>query len=311
MIERWKQVERLLPERIKIIIQEEQLQVEQLQEIRLRIGRPPILIYRNQEWDFPMKTNEQYIVTKEDMRELMDYISQYSLYAFESELRRGYLTVEGGHRVGVAGKVLIEKNEVKTIQSISSANIRIAHEVIGCADQVMPYVMKRGDFLHTIIISSPKCGKTTLIRDLIRQLSDGSVYASGQTVSVIDERSELGACYKGIPQNDLGKRTDILDGCPKAEGIEMMIRAMSPSVLAIDEIGGKEEIRALEYGIASGCKLLASVHAKDLEEFFLKPGFEKVVEQAWFDRYIILQNQPEIGTLGGIYDKGGKPLCIN
>lgn len=191
----------------------------------MRLGQP-LRVVRGKEEIVLRSGTEPYIVTKEELRETMDYISHYSLYAYENELRQGFVTVEGGHRVGVAGKVIMEKERVKNIQYISSLNIRVSHEVLGCADRLIPYIVANKQVCHTLIISPPCCGKTTLIRDLIRQISDGNEYVKGCSVGVVDERSELGGCYLGIAQNHLGTRTDVLDCCPKAEGMIMLIRSM-------------------------------------------------------------------------------------
>jgi stage III sporulation protein AA len=158
-------------------------------------------------------------ITKNEIRETMEYISNYSLYAFEDEIRQGFITINGGHRIGIAGKIIIENDEIKGMKHISFINIRLAHQVKGCANKVIPYLIdeKTKGIYHTLIISPPRCGKTTLLRDIIRQLSDGNSRYPGMNVGVVDERSEIGACYMGTPQNDLGIRTDVLDCCPKAK----------------------------------------------------------------------------------------------
>ena len=232
--ERGEQILSILAKSVRKIIQEDKPDPKELQEIRLRTGQPVRIVCSNRERVLPSEA-APHIVTKEEMRETMDYISHYSLYAYENELKQGFLTIEGGHRVGVAGKVIMEEEKVKNIQYISSVNIRISHEVIGCADGLLPYITKNKQVCHTLIISPPCCGKTTLIRDLIRQISDGNQYVKGCSVGVVDERSELGGCYLGIAQNHLGSRTDILDCCPKAEGMIMLIRSMSPQVIAVEK----------------------------------------------------------------------------
>ena len=209
------QILNILARNIRRVIEKEAIDFSYLQEIRLRAGQPVRILLRSREKVLP-SGEEPHIVTKEEVRETMEYISHYSLYAYENELRQGFLTIEGGHRVGVAGKVIMEKDKVKNIQYISSVNVRVSHEVIGCADRLLPYITKNRQVCHTLIISPPCCGKTTLIRDLIRQISDGGPYVKGCSVGVVDERSELGGCYLGIAQNHLGTRTDILDCCPKA-----------------------------------------------------------------------------------------------
>ena len=309
--ERQQQILRILARGIREILEKEHLQFNNLQEIRLRIGKPLMIVYKNEEQILPQKAEKKPVVTKDEMRETLDYISHYSLYAYESEMRQGFITVEGGHRVGMTGKVILEGKRIKNMQYISSVNIRVAHEVIGCANVVLPHLTKNKEMCHTLIISPPGCGKTTLIRDLIRQISDGNQYVKGCTVGVVDERSELGGCYLGVAQNDLGMRTDILDCCPKAEGMLLLIRSMSPRVLAVDEIGGEEEIRALEYAMQCGCKMLASVHGNDLEEISEKPGVQKLVEQRRFERYVILDSRKKPGAVREICDERRNVLCRN
>ena len=302
------QILSILAKSVRRIIQEDAGGLEGLQEIRLRTGQPVRIVRGNREKILPSES-DPHIITKEEVRETMDYISHYSLYAYENELRQGFLTIEGGHRVGVAGKVIMERDKVKNIQYISSVNIRISHEVIGCADSLLPYITKNKQVCHTLIISPPCCGKTTLIRDLIRQISDGNQYVKGCSVGVVDERSELGGCYLGIAQNHLGSRTDILDCCPKAEGMIMLIRSMSPQVIAVDEIGTSEDIHAVEYAMQCGCKLIASVHGLDMEEAKKKPVLGELIRRRMFERYVVLGNGEHPGEIRGIYDERGSVLC--
>ena len=306
--DRKAQILNILAKNVRRIVERDVPDVSGLQEIRLRTGQPLRILRGNRESVLP-EGGQPHIVTKEEMRETMEYISHYSLYAYENELRQGFLTIEGGHRVGVAGKVIMEKDKVKNIQYISSVNVRVSHEVIGCADRLLPYITKNRQVCHTLIISPPCCGKTTLIRDLIRQISDGGPYVKGCSVGVVDERSELGGCYLGIAQNHLGTRTDILDCCPKAEGMIMLIRSMSPQVIAVDEIGTAEDIRAVEYAMQCGCKLIASVHGLDMDEATKKPVLGELIRRRMFERYVVLGNGKHPGEIRGIYDERGSVLC--
>ena len=304
MKEQKKQILQVLGKRIQQDVEKEQFDFSCLQEIRLRTGKPLTVLYRGKE-KFLTK------VEQEDIRETLEYISNYSLYAYENEMRQGFITIEGGHRVGMAGKVVMEEGKIKNLKYISSINVRVAHEVKGCADRLFPYITKERQICHTLIISPPRCGKTTLLRDMIRQISDGNRWVKGVPVGVVDERSELGACYMGRAQNDLGIRTDILDCCPKADGMLMLIRSMAPQVIAVDEIGAREEICAIEYALHCGCKMLATAHGVSMEEMKKKPFFEQMIREKRFERYVVLGNEHHMGEILGIYDENGNRIFEN
>ena len=295
-------IKQVLAKNIREAIEREELDWSYIQEIRLRIGHPLVVIYCDKEIVLLDS------IGKKELMETLEYVSNYSLYAYENELRQGFITIEGGHRVGVAGQVLVEKGQVKNLKNISSVNIRMSHEILHSADSILPYIVQNRQVCHTLIISPPRCGKTTILRDLIRQISDGNKWAKGCTVGVVDERSELAGCYQGIPQNDVGMRTDVLDGCPKVEGMLMLIRSMAPQVIAIDEIGGMEEVETMKYAMHCGVKMLATVHGESMDEIRKKPLFEQLVKDHCFKRYIVLQNGERVGEVAGIYDERGSLL---
>ena len=290
---------KFLPRRIRNILIISKVDLNDIQEIKIRIGKP-IMVLSDKGEVIVRELSEE-----ADIREMLEYISNYSLYAYEEEMRQGFITIEGGHRIGLCGQTIIENGQIKNLRYISSINIRIAHEVLGCSDEVIPYLIENGNILHTLIISPPRCGKTTLLRDIIRQISDGNAWVRGVTVGVVDERSEIGGCYKGVPQNQLGIRTDILDGCPKAEGMLMLIRSMGPEVIAVDEIGTKEDVHAIDYAMHCGCKMIATVHGKSLDEIREKPELGRLVKDHRFERYIVLGNKRGVGSVEGIYDENG------
>ena len=278
------------------------LRSDKIYEIRLRVGRPLFYTYDGGE-GFLTDHDGKYVVTREDLKETMEYISGYSLYSYEDEMRQGFLTVQGGHRVGVTGKVILDGNEIQGMKYISFINVRLAHEVVGCADQVMPYIRKKDWVAHTLIVSPPRGGKTTLLRDMIRKISD-----EGQTVGVVDERSEIGACYQGVAQNDLGIQTDVMDACEKGQGMNMLIRSMAPDVIAVDEIGSKEDVEALFFCAYRGCSILATAHGKNKESLSKNPYMREIINKKMFQRYVILEQRDQPGYITKIMDENGVVL---
>lgn len=268
---------------------------EQIQEIRLRVGRP-VVVHMNgrerfltDEGEFTGNSAQAHCPEEAELSEMLDHICHYSPYAFEEELRRGFVTVAGGHRVGVAGQAVLEADgSIRTLKNISFLNIRVSHEKKGAADRVLPDIYRNGYPKNTLIISPPGCGKTTLLRDLIRKISDGNSLGKGLTVGVVDERSELAGSFQGIPQNDMGMRTDVLDGCPKEKGMLLLLRSMSPQVIAIDELGSEGELKALGQAAACGCRILATVHGENRRDVERRFGLEPAFWDRMFEFFIIL-----------------------
>lgn len=293
---------------IRFILGQVSLDFTQVQEIRLRVQAPLLMICRNQEYyitsqgALTRQVQDAYRVSPRELKETLEYMGRYSLYAFEEEMKQGFLTIPGGHRIGLAGKTVCDRSGIRTMKGISSVNVRLSHQVRGCADPVLPWLYDRGEICHTLILSPPRCGKTTLLRDLVRQISDGSRERPGMTVGVVDERSEIAACYQGIPQNDLGIRTDVLDCCPKAQGIWMLIRTMSPQVIAVDEIGSREEMEAMEYVMNCGCRIIATIHGSSIWDVRQKPALARLVSEQWFGRYVVLKPQAHVDRQIQIYD---------
>lgn len=301
----------LFSAKIRRMLLHAQLELQKLQEIRMRKGQPVFLYYKEQEYalteDGRLEKEAQkgYRIQESDFKEMLESISGYSLYAFEEELKQGYLTVPGGHRIGVAGKLICDRDGVSCIRNIAFLNIRLAHQIKGCADFVMKYLCEAGEVCHTLIVSPPRCGKTTLLRDIIRQISDGTDQLAGQNVGVVDERGELAGSYCGVPQNDLGMRTDVLENCEKGLGMMMLLRSMAPQVLAVDELGSSEDEAAVEKIFHCGCRLIATVHGSSLEDLKRIRWLNDIQKRRLFERYIILDAQAKAGTVREIFDGAG------
>ena len=286
-------------------------------EIRLRINLPLLITGMVSETMVTEDGTVTQDITKAvrighaDLVKTIQMLSKHSLYALENEIRSGFITIAGGHRIGLAGQALVENGQVKALKNISSLNIRIARQRKGCADKLMPWLIGPGGQIYsTLIISPPRCGKTTILRDVARQLSAGMKehHITGVTVGIVDERSEIAASQYGIPSMDLGERCDILDSCPKAQGMLMLIRSMAPRVIVTDELGRQEDALAVEEATHAGVAVITTAHGQSLEHIMGRPYVGQLIRQGCFERYVMLGTVPAIGTIVKVISGGGELL---
>lgn len=301
--------------------------LQQLEEIRIRTNTDTLLISGGREYS--LRDGDE--ITAEVLEEILNRLLDYSYYAYEEELSRGYITIEGGHRVGICGRVTLENGQVHLIKDVSSLNIRRSREITGASEKILGAVLSpakvsaesvsnagipagcggkkspvtsaisgacssaagcgRMVVRNTLIISPPKCGKTTMLRDLARNLSN-----AGFRIGICDERSEIAGCYDGKTSYDLGPRTDVLDGCPKADGILMLIRAMSPDVVMTDEIGKPEDAAAIRSALSAGVKIITTIHGSSFEDA-AKSAVGALITDHVFETLIFLSAQPVTGTV--------------
>lgn len=278
------------PERIREKLKCFQLKF--LEEIRIRNGKTIFLKIGQEE----IQTN--CIVHTEEILEILQKICDNSIYTYQNQICNGYITIKGGHRVGITGNVVIKEGQVTNISHIYSLNFRVARSVLGCSIPILKYILNiSGNTVYnTMIISPPGRGKTTILRDLIRNLSNGipEYHFHGMNIGVVDERGEIAAMYRGIPQNDIGQRTDVLDNISKDLGMKMLVRSMSPKVIVADEIGTVQDIEAIEYAICSGVKGIFTAHSSGIEDVIQNPILGKLYEQNMIDRILVIGENRQI-----------------
>jgi len=255
------------------------------EEIRMRCGQAVTLCRGSREQQIDC------VLTAQDLQQILHNLIEYSYYAYEEDLARGFVTIEGGHRVGVCGRAVVRDGQPVLLKEISSLNIRFAREVRGCCRRLLPELMEGGNIHNTLIISPPGCGKTTLLRDIARELSENRFH-----VSICDERSELAGMYRSRPGFDLGPRCDVLDGCDKSIGIPMLIRSMAPQVVITDEIGRPEDVAAAMQCLVSGVRLVTSIHGTGREDAE-RSSIGSLVKQGFFRRLVCLGREQGAGTV--------------
>lgn len=306
----YRSILQLFPKEMRAVFEIVASRVGQVNEIRLRAGKPVLILENGRE--FFLDKSGKYINTregalcldKEVLEKIVQHICHYSLYAFEEEVRQGYITVAGGHRIGMVGQVVLDgEGKIKTMKYICGLNIRISHQVKGVADAILPELYHNGHPKSVLIVSAPGGGKTTLLRDIVRSLSNGSAYGSGVSVGVVDERSEIGGSYLGQPQNDVGIRTDILDACPKVLGMMMLLRSMSPKVIAIDELGSEEDLEAVRVAAVSGCKMVATMHGDSMEDILHRKQMKEALDEGLFETVLLLGKEKSRYMVRQIYER--------
>lgn len=296
-----KKIIEYFPDKLKNILFEK-LKENDLEEIRVRNGKPIVLKFNNKEEVI------KYNVCFQEILEILQLICENSIYSYQKNISEGFITLQGGHRVGIVGSCVIEEGKVININYINSFNFRIARQVIGCSHFVLEYILdlENNSIFNTLIVSPPGYGKTTILKDITRQISNGieNKNFKGIDVGIVDERSEIASMYKGIPQNDLGIRTDILENVSKPIGMKMLVRSMSPKVIIADEIGSFEDLEAINYSLCSGCKGIFTAHGSGFEDISRNPVLKSLLDIHIFERIIFLDK--EKGQIKNCYELNKK-----
>ena len=254
----------------------------ELEEIRIRNNKPIILKFLEKEKII------NYKIKTEDILETLEKVTENSIYTYEKQIANGFITLPGGHRVGITGNAIIEEGKVINITYISGMNFRIARQIKGCSNFLLSHIYNIEEIKNTLIVGIPGTGKTTILKDLIRNISNGTENISGVNVGVVDERNEIAAMYKGIEQTDLGTRTDVISNLPKDIGIKMLIRSMTPRVIAVDEIGGKKDSETINYASKSGVKVIATIHGDSITDIKLNPEINEILNNRIIEEVIVL-----------------------
>jgi len=260
--------------------------IEEIQEIRIRSNREILL--KLMERDVIL----QYNVTQAEILQILERLCENSIYAYKNQICEGFITVKGGHRIGLTGSCVIENGKIINVKYISSLNFRIAREILNCSTRILREIIdiENKTIYNSIIVAPPGKGKTTVLRDIIRRLSNGidEINLKGKTCGVVDERGEIAAMYKGVPQNDVGIRTDIIENVHKNQGIHMLIRTMAPEIIACDEIGSREDVESIHYALYSGVKGIFTMHGRSIEDIKNNKQIYELIENREIQKVIFL-----------------------
>lgn len=303
-------LQKILPREVNIALSS-RLNMDKLYEVRLRSGGVVSLNYGGTYYFFGKtglleNSSDAFECTQGMLQDVVMRAADYSVYASTKQINSGFLSVQGGIRLGICGEVVWDNNQIRAIKNFCALNIRVPHQVLDCAKVGFEYIYCNGLIRNTLILSPPGAGKTTYLRDLTRLF--GEVRPVVNTL-LVDERSEIAACYNGVPQLNVGDNTDTISNCNKAFAFEQGIRAMRPDLIVTDELASAQDLDAIAYAMSAGVKTVASIHAYNLGDLCNKAGFRSILDSQIFERFIVLGSFPTVGTVVQICDHKLNELC--
>ena len=278
-------------------------------EIRIRANKPIMINYKGKYLELK-ETNEFSKNTIIGTQELISYIvsvaTKQSVYAYNDQIKECFVTTDGGMRIGICGTAIYNNGMIATIKNITSLNIRISHQVIGASEKIINMLCYNNKVKNTLVISPPGAGKTTLIRDIVYQLSNEKRV---QNILVVDERFEIA----GMGRNnhiEIGNYVDVISGAGKGFAFSSALKTMCPSVIVTDEISRENDIESIKQAIKSGVAVIASAHAKDLNDLRFKAYFNDIIKDKYFERIVILSTRNGVGTIEGVFDENLRGIYL-
>ena len=271
---------------LKNIFEDNKIIRESIEEIRIRVQKPIILKVRYEDVVL------NHIVDQREILQTLEKICENSIYAYKNQICEAFITVKGGHRVGITGTAVEENGKIINLKYVTSLNFRIARQVLNCSNKIIKEILdlENHTIFTTLIVSPPGKGKTTILRDTIRRISNGmeNLNFKGKTCGVVDERGEIAAMYKGIPQNDVGMRTDVIENVSKYKGMKILIRTMAPEIIACDEIGSKEDVEAIKEATTAGIKGIFTMHGRNIEDVKNNKEIYQLIENKQIEKIVFI-----------------------